>query len=256
MSDFKEAITQNYLWRELSWNDVRARYRRSTLGPFWITLSMAVTISAMGPLYGALFNFDPSNFVPHLGLGLIFWAYMSSTITESCNTFIDAQHYLKQTKISFIVFVFRVIYRQLIVLMHNILLYPIIMLILGLGINWNILYVFPGLALVSLNLIWISILFSLFCTRYRDMLQVVNSIISLLFFVTPIIWKLEQLPEDRKYLAGWNLFSYFLDLLRSPLLGVEPRIDSWVVALYSAIIGFIFSFICFAKVKNRITYWL
>ena len=87
IKDIKEAIKQHDLWRTLAWYDILGRYRRSVLGPIWITLSMAVTVSAMGPLYGSLFNFDPTEFIPHLLLGLIFWALMSSVITESVHTF-------------------------------------------------------------------------------------------------------------------------------------------------------------------------
>ena len=61
--DFKEAyldiataLDKAYLWITLGWYDVLARYRRSTLGPVWITLSMVVTICAMGPLYLSLIH--------------------------------------------------------------------------------------------------------------------------------------------------------------------------------------------------------
>lgn len=254
--DIITVIKQQYLWRTLGWYDILARYRRSVLGPIWITISMAVTIAAMGPLYGALFNFDPSEFIPHLALGLIFWALISSAINESAGAFAESAHYMKQTYIPAPFFVLRVIYRQIIILGHNLILYPIIFLILWKPINLNVLWFIPGFALVVLNLIFIGTLLAIFCARYRDMSPVLNSIMSLLFFVTPIIWRMEQLPPERQVFVSWNILANFVDLLRAPLLGLEPIAQDWIVAGCSAIILGILTFVLYSKKRHRITYWL
>lgn len=256
LSDIFIAFKEYYLWTTLGWYDVLARYRRSTLGPFWITLSMAITISAMGPLYGSLFGNTISDFVPHLALGMIFWALISSSINDFCGAFSDSAHYLKQTKISPIVFILRVLYRQFIVFLHNILIYPIILLIFWKPISLDVLLLIPAFIITLLNLFWIGIIISVFCTRYRDMLPVINSVITLLFFVTPIIWSMDQLPEDRRYLALWNPFTILLDLLRTPLLGGAPEPGHWITAILMAILGLSISIIVFMKTRKRITYWL
>ncbi|MFZ7165887.1 ABC transporter permease [Avibacterium avium] len=256
MKDIFIAFKEYYLWTTLGWYDVLARYRRSTLGPFWITLSMAITISAMGPLYGSLFGNTINDFVPRLALGIIFWALISSSINDFCSAFSDSAHYLKQTKISPIVFILRVLYRQLIIFLHNILIYPIILLIFWTPISLDVLLLIPAFIITLLNLFWIGIIISIFCTRYRDMLPVINSVITLLFFVTPIIWSMDQLPEDRQYLALWNPFTILLDLLRTPLLGGTPEPSHWITAILMAILGLSISIIVFMKTRKRITYWL
>lgn len=255
-SDIKRAFIDHALWRTLAWYDIRARYRRSALGPFWITISMAVTIAAMGPLYGSLFNFDPSDFVPHLALGLIFWALLSSCVNDSASTFSDAAHYMKQTFIPAPIFVLRIMYRQILVLGHNLIIYPIVALILWNSFNENIFWFFPALALVFANLVSISMLISILCARFRDMAPILNSIMSLLFFITPIIWRVEQLPEGRQYLLSWNFFAIYLDLLRKPFLGQVPNWNEWSFAIVSSIILGIAAFLIYAKTRHRITYWL
>ena len=256
LNDLKESLKQHHIWRTLAWYDILGRYRRSTLGPLWILISMAVTVSAMGPLYGALFNFDVNDFVPHLALGLIFWALMSTSINESAHTFAESAHYMKQTYIPAPIFVFRIVYRQCIIFAHNIILYPITMLILWKPINLNLLWFFPAFLLVMANVFFITLLVSIFCGRYRDMAQVLNSIMSLLFFVTPIIWKIDQLPEARRAFVDWNIFATYLELLRQPLLGVAPTIEQWSISLISLVILAVVSIITFSKTRHRITYWL
>ncbi|EFN00173.1 ABC transporter permease [Actinobacillus pleuropneumoniae] len=254
--DFSESAKQHDLWRTLAWYDILGRYRRSVLGPIWITLSMAVTISAMGPLYGSLFDFDPSDFIPHLALGLIFWALMSSVINDSVHTFAESAHFMKQTYIPVPIFILRVVYRQLIVLIHNMILYPIIMLVLWRDVTLLILLSVPAVVLVTINLVFISLLISIFCARYRDMAQMVTSITSLLFFITPIIWRMEQLPVERQGFVVWNIFATYLDLMRKPLLGVMPANVEWLTVVVSAIILGVISIIVLAKTRNKITYWL
>src|SRR3546814_9209460 len=57
----------------LGWQDVRQRYRRSALGPFWLTISMGVMIATIGVVFGSIFKTPMVEFFPFLSLGLILW---------------------------------------------------------------------------------------------------------------------------------------------------------------------------------------
>lgn len=254
--DISDALKENILWKTLGWYDVLARYRRSTLGPWWITLSTFFTILFMGPLYGSLFSIDLKNFIPHLTLGLIFWYFLSFSINEFCICFIDSVRYLKQVKLPVTVFVLRVIYRQLIIFLHNIVIYPVILIFFYHPLNINFLLFFPGLLLFLLNLFWVGILISIFCTRYRDMTPVISSIMQLLFFITPIIWSVDNLPENRRYLISWNILSTMIDILRKPLQGIAPSYNEWITIILTSLFGSLISFMVLSKVRHRITYWL
>lgn len=254
--DITTAFRDRYFWMALGWQDIRARYRRSALGPLWITISTAVTVAAMGPLYGALFNRSPDDFIPHLALGLIFWAFISGSINEFCDAFSGSAHYLKQVKLPLTIFVLRVVYRQLIILGHNICIYPIIMLLLGKAVNANIFLTVPALLLVSFNLLWVGLVVAIFCTRYRDMHPVVGSVMALMFFVTPIVWQVDQLPPERAYLAHLNPLTIMLELMRMPIIGVAPPAMYWVAGLVAAVAGSIATLCLLARFRHRVTYWL
>ena len=71
----------------MGWYDVRQHYRRSVLGPFWLTLSMGIMVGALGFLYGGLFGHSMQDYLPYLALGLIFWGFMASFMTEGCTVF-------------------------------------------------------------------------------------------------------------------------------------------------------------------------
>lgn len=254
--DIAASFKSRHLWAALGWQDIRARYRRSTLGPLWLTISMAVTVGAMGPLYGTLFGYNASEFIPHLSLGLIFWAFISGSISEFGDAFFNSAHLLKQAKLPLTVFVFRVCYRNLVILGHNIIIYPVIMLLLNLTLNWNMLWLSPAIVLVMVNIFWMGLLLSIFCTRYRDMFSVITSMMTLMFFITPIVWKVEQLPQSRRYLADLNPFTALLELLRQPVLGNMPAAKYWIYTGMMAISGLTIAFLLLARCRHRVTYWL
>jgi ABC-type polysaccharide/polyol phosphate export permease len=254
--DFREGLSDWPLWHALSIQDIRARYRRSALGPWWLTISLAVTILAMGPLYGSLFNFDAREFIPHLSLGLLFWGFISTQINDYGEAFIGSSHYLRQTRLPLFTFILRVCWRHILLLAHNAVIIPILW-VSGLSqitiFSW--LWI-PAFALVLLNLLWLGLLLAVFCTRYRDMQPVINNMTTLCFFLTPIIWKAEQLSPGRAHMVEWNPFYYFLELLRLPLLGQAPGASLWVTAAGMAVFGWLLAAYLFTRYRNHITYWL
>lgn len=181
MNDLKEALAKHQLWISLGWNDVLGRYRRSVLGPFWITISMGVTISAMGPLYGSLFSSGSENFIMHLTLGMIFWAFLSATINESCGIFNESASIIKQSDLPLYLYILRVFYRQFMIMLHNFIIIPFVIFYQYIGKSWYSPFI-PAIIITSISLISTGMILAIFCTRYRDMGPVVQSVVTLCFY--------------------------------------------------------------------------
>jgi ABC-2 type transport system permease protein/lipopolysaccharide transport system permease protein len=117
------------------------------------------------------------------------------------------------------------------------------------------LLVVPGLILVIANAIWVGLLFGTVCARFRDIPQIVESVMRLAFFVTPVIWMPDQLG-GRAYLALFNPFSYFVELIRAPLLGEVPSALTWGLALAVTAGGWVLAALVFVRFRARVAYWL
>ncbi|EAY0605118.1 ABC transporter permease [Salmonella enterica] len=256
MNDLKEALARHQLWISLDWNDVLGRYRRSVLGPFWITISMGVTISAMGPLYGSLFSSGSENFIMHLTLGMIFWAFLSATINESCGIFNESASIIKQSDLPLYLYILRVFYRQFMIMLHNFIIIPFVIFFTNTSVNLDILLFIPAIVITSISLISTGMILAIFCTRYRDMGPVVQSVVTLCFFITPIIWTSEQLPKGRKEFVDYNIFYYFMEMLRKPLMGTVPDVTIWFYTIITSIIMLMVSTLVLTKYRSRIVYWL
>lgn len=173
LQDLRDGLRKWRLWISLAWLDVKQRYRRAVLGPFWITISMLVLVIALGVLYAGIFRQDTRNFLPYLAAGFIVWSFISSTITESTTTFVAAEGLLKQGGMPLTMHVFRTVFRNLVIGAHNITVMVLMYIWQPSLLSWHVLLFIPGLILMTLNLVWISAIVATLCTRFRDLPPIV-----------------------------------------------------------------------------------
>ena len=107
--DLAEGFRRRELWLHLGWQDIKQKYRRSVLGPFWITIATGTTAIAMGLLYSTLFNLELSEHLPYVVLGLIIWNMINAAILEGSEVFIANEGLIKQLPTSLSVHVYRLV---------------------------------------------------------------------------------------------------------------------------------------------------
>jgi homopolymeric O-antigen transport system permease protein len=256
LNDFTEGLRRWPLWVAMGWQDIKTRYRRSTLGPFWLTLSMGITVGAMGALYAGLFKLSLADYLPHLTLGLLFWTLISTALVEGCQTFIASEGFIKQVRIPFSAHVFRVICRNYIIFLHNLVVYIPVAILYGIVPGWVGLLTIVGLALIAVNAVWAVLLLGMVCVRFRDIPQIVASLLQVAFFVTPIIWHPGALSGRQFLVVRFNPFYHFLEIVRAPLLGQMPALESWLAVGLVTVVGWAFTAWFFRRYRARIPYWV
>ena len=257
IADLKRSRGKLYLALMLGWQDIKQRYRRSKLGPFWLTISMGVMISMIGIVFGQVLSSPMDEYLPFLATGIILWTCFSTSVMEGSTSFIDAQGMIRQLDLPLSLYPIRVIWRNIVICGHNIIIVPLVFFVVGRGISWDIFWLIPGFVVFSWNMLWVSILLGTFCTRFRDMPQIVNSLIQVFFYVTPIIWMPGALSaRSANLLVDPNPVYHLLQLVRAPILGASPTMLSWIVSIAMAIIGSCLTLWFFGKYKKRIAYWL
>lgn len=255
--DIKKATLDIGLPLYLARADIRQRYRRSSLGPFWITISTGVMIACIGIIFGSLFKSPMSDFLPFLAAGLIIWGTISSTLTEATSVFVGAESIIKQLPIPLIMHVYRMIFRNLYIFAHNIIIFPIVLLFVQRPINLEILWFIPGLLLLTFNLVWVAIILGIVCSRFRDLTQIVASILQIFFYVTPIIWMPSLLPSRTSVmLLEPNPFYHLMAIVRDPLMGKSPTLLNWSFSFLLCLIGWLVAIKFFDRYRSRIAYWL
>lgn len=253
--DVKDGVFSIHVWPMLGWQEIKQRYRRSALGPFWITLSTGAMIGGMGPLYGRLLGQDVGSYLPYLGIGLIVWLLIANLLNESCYAFISASGYIQQLRLPLTVHVLRVVYRNLIIFAHHLLIVAVILVFYPPRLDWSLLLMPVGVGLLAINGVWLGMLLGLLCARFRDIPQFVASLVPLAFFLTPVIWRPEMLGRYR-WAADINPLSYFLEIIRAPLIGEPVWWTSWLAVLAITFVGHAIALAAFSRFRTRIAYWL
>jgi ABC-type polysaccharide/polyol phosphate export permease len=243
------------IWVLLAWDDIRQRYRRSIIGPFWITLSMAIFIFVLGIIYSQLFHTDLKTYLPFLSTGFIIWGFISSSTQESCLAFHDADRIIKQIKLPYSVYVLRVVCRNLIIFLHTIVIFVPVSIFFKLAPHLVTLVALPGLCLVVVNIFWVAIVLAIVSTRYRDIQPIVSTTVQLAMFATPIMWPANSLG-DATLVAEINPIYHLIELVRQPMLGAAPEVRSWLVAGGLAIAGSGFAVWLLTTKSRRIVHWL
>lgn len=257
LNDVLKALRSYTLALYLARSDIRQRYRRSSLGPFWITISTGVMIACLGLIFGTLFKSPMEEFLPFLAAGLIIWGLISATVTEATSVFPSAEAVIKQLPLPMFSHVMRMEARNFYIFLHNILIFPIVLVCVQRPIGWNVLYFIPGIVLLLVNLSWISLLLGIICARFRDLTQIVGSVLQIVFYVTPIIWMPSLLPARASVmLLDPNPAFHLMEIVRAPLMNQAPTLLNWSVTILMAVIGWFFTIIVFNRYRSRIAYWL
>ncbi|GAA3620716.1 ABC-2 type transport system permease protein [Lentzea atacamensis] len=280
--DVREAWDHRELWGHLGWQDIKQRYRRSVIGPLWITISMGTTALALGLLYSVLLGAELPAFLPYITAGFIVWNFILGCVTEGTDVFIANEGLIKHLPAPITVHVMRMVWRQVLFLLHNLVIYVIVMMIffgtlsepyrmtqdgpLQPGLSWTVALAIPGFILLAINAVWVSLLFGVISTRFRDIPPVVNSFINLVFFMTPIVWDASILtkvtkgsPEDgawRMWIAELNPVYHFVEIVRAPLLGHTVDWHHWAVVGGFTVVGWLLALVILRNYRARVSYWV
>ena len=254
LCDLACGIKSWHIWLLLGWLDLKLRYRRSFFGPFWITISMAVMIYSMGFVYSSIFKVEVGGYFLYISTGMLAWVLLSTTLLEMMNCFVDASSFILQVKLPFSIYVLRIITRNFIVMAHNFL--AVIPLLIYFKIIPNFAYLFMSFIIIAIAMISIGLLFALIGARFRDVQQVIMSILQVGFLLTPIMWKPEMIPGRLIFALWLNPFYHFVEILRAPLLGIAPSPMALKGSLGITLLGSAIMVLIFARLRHRIPFWV
>lgn len=257
--DVADGVGDVQLWMFLGWQDIRQRYRRSVLGPLWLTISTGIMVTVLSILYSRLFNLPVDIYIPYFVSGIIIWNLISSLLSDGCNTFTDVDTLIKQVRMPLMLHVCRMVWRNLIIFFHNLIILVLVWCYLHKGVTLiNLFECAIALLLIAVNGLWVGMLLGAFCSRYRDIGQIVTNLIQVVFFITPIMWMPSLLKN--KGVALWilviNPFYHFIEIFRAPLLGHALPITSWIIAIGITLAGLTLTTSIIGYYRNRIPYWL
>jgi ABC-2 type transport system permease protein len=280
--DLRAGARSWQLWTHLGWQDLRLRYRRSLIGPFWMTVTMSTTTVGLGILFSLLLGNQLATFLPYIGSGLIIWGFISGCLLEGPDSFTASGDMIKQVPAPLTVFVLRTVWRQLITLAHNMIIYVVLLLLFfpalhhrnytmsgapctpgGLacqpGLGWNALLAMPGFLLLLATMTAGAMGLGIVATRFRDIKPLIASFLQLLFFVTPISWPLDNFVRqvgNRAWIIQLNPLFHYVQIIRQPMVGQRVDWWSWLIAGVLTVAAWSLALVMLRRYRARVCYWL
>lgn len=260
-ADLRAGLRQRPLWGYLGWQDIKQRYRRSVLGPLWISISMGVIATAMGLLYGTLFGQPLATFLPYVATGLLIWRFVEGCVLEGSEVFIANEGLIRFLPAPLSLHIYRLVWRQVLFFVHNLAIWGIIVAIFQVPLGWTLLLALPAFVVLVLNGFWVAILSGIVATRFRDIPPIIASITQLIFFMTPIIWSYDILKENAAAAARirWvelNPVLHYVEILRQPMIGTAVEWRHWVVVGVITVVGWAAALVCMRNYRSRVAYWV
>jgi lipopolysaccharide transport system permease protein len=256
MNEILQSLKSTNQWWALAIFDIKQRYRRSTLGPFWVTISTGILILALGFLWAYLFKMKVEEFMPFFAAGYILWTFTSSQINESCTGYTQFESYIKQINLPLPLYILRIWARNLIIFGHNFIILIGVWIYFKFDWTPNIPLALIGLMISTLIIFFISIPIATLCTRYRDISPIIQNAIQIIYFFTPIMWQKKVLPERYFYLVDSNPLFHIFEIVRAPLLGQQAAPASWYWSISLLFISIGFAMFIHKRYRKRVAYWL
>ena len=259
--DLSQGWKQRTLWGYLGWQDIKQRYKRSVLGPLWISITMAVVAVAMGILYGALFGEPIREFLPYVATGLLIWYFINGCILEGSEVFIANEGLIRFLPAPLSLHVYRLLWRQTLFFAHNLVVWLALVIIFRPPLSLSSFMAIPAFAVLLLNGAWISVLAGIVATRFRDIPPIIASLSQLLFFMTPIVWRYDTLLEnpavaERARIAEINPVLHFVEIVRQPLIGEEIAWRHWWITGAITVVGIAVALVALRNYRARVAYWV
>ena len=133
LDDWRSGLRNYDVWVHLAVSDIRMKYRRTAIGPFWITASTGLTILAISLVFSRLLGKSMSEFVPYASAGIITWYFIANALNEGCIAIVSNASIYRSVSAPFSYAILRMLTRGLIVFAHNFLIFVVVALVVGIN---------------------------------------------------------------------------------------------------------------------------
>lgn len=232
------------VWVFLGVQDIKARFRRSFLGPLWLMLHTVIFVSGAGLIYGTLFNLPLNEFLPLLTTGIVIWGFIVSSLTDAGSAFTSAEGYIKQFPYPKQIYLLRSLIGYVLVLLVGMIVILGMQLVLGEFSFFRWIWMIPGAVLLIFTALGHITIVAYLGARFRDLPHALTGFIQVMFFVTPVLFPAKLLEQrGMQYIYQVNPLFHLIEIVRHPILTGEPA--AWASYSFVLVYGFVIWLLAF-----------
>ena len=256
-ADIGEGLRRWPNWSYLAVENVKNRYRRTVLGPWWLTLQMAVFVTGISLVFGSILHNTLRTFLPYVALGYMSFSLLSGLTRAGAEVFVNGSSTLKSTRQPLSSLVLREVAIEFINFGHNIVLYLVFLAARLVPLSPKILIAVPVVVLIGVNGLFLGLWLGTTVARFRDVQPFVNSILGVGVMFSPVFYHLTDLGSGiRNAVIGLNPFTYLISAFRAPLIGTGLVPSFYIGMAVVTLINVVLGLAVFTRARSRLPYWV
>lgn len=254
-NDLIRGLSLYKIWTYQAWYEISAKYRRTFLGSLWMAGHMVTMGFALSLVFGAILNLSLKELLPHILGGILVWGMISFILTDATNVFVTAGQTIRNNAYPFTYYIFEAVAGTFFFFLNNLVVFYVVMALVGVYNipHWSILI---GLPIILVTIFCWGTVVAMFSARFRDLRYMLPNIGSLVYYLTPIMWRANDMNTGKSKYVYLNPFAGLLEMVRAPLLGEAPAAHTWAGALFLLFSGIIVFIIAFSLCRKRIPFWV
>ena len=256
MHDLKEMYALRTAIYGCAMQAIRSRYSRTFLGEFWVSISMSIYITLVAVVWAFVWSEPIGDYFLYIAVGHVFYTFFTSLINDSIGCLISDARLYSNSYLSPIHSVSTVYLKNIFTFCHHMPLLIFVLLIFGDFDFINLLVAFFAIITGVICLFYYSYLISLIAVRFRDLAQVFSLVLNVTFLVTPVIWRIDKVPEEYRNIFLLNPFASLLNISRDFLLGQNVYPISYLIISGWFIFGLFICFVLIKHFKRTFVLWL
>jgi len=199
--------------------EIKARYKFAVLGFLWIFLNPLLQMLVIGIIFSFVLKVPIPNYFAFLFTGLLVWNFFSMTLLKTTPSIVFELGLIEKAKFPREVIVLSIVLSNLFHTVMAFLLFVGVLAVIGQLIWWRVLFVIVALVWLTIFTSGLSLLTAALNVRYRDVNFIVQAIMPIWFYATPILYSLALVPERLRFFMNLNPLASVVEIFHWALVG-------------------------------------
>jgi lipopolysaccharide transport system permease protein len=256
-----ELVGQTYRYRELIWalalKELKIRYKRSVLGFLWALLNPALLMLVLTLVFSTIMRFPIPHYAIFLLSVLLPWTFFSQSLSYAVESIVGNGDLIKKVRVAKLVFPMAAIVSNLINFGLSLLPLALLVLVMRHPFYWTWLYLPVPLLALGLFTLGMTFFFAAANVFYRDVSHILQVVLSAWFYVTPIIYSLDFLPQRYRWIFKLNPLIYVINGFRlSVYYGLLPKPQSIAASFLCGFISLFIGYRIFRKYQDDFVFYV
>lgn len=245
-------VISNFVNQELT-----VKYKRSALGFLWSLLNPMATMIISSVVFGSIMRFELQDFVVFLYAAMLPWIFFSTSVDFCGVSILNNEGFIKKIYLPKIVFPLSTTLALFINMLLSMIALFFFMMVLGAKLTTALLFLPVAFLILFMWSFGLGLFVSTINVYFRDMQYIMGVILNAWYYITPILYPIDVIPENLRNLFYFNPAYYIIDMFRSPIYyNCLPKIENFLIAAGCSIIMFFLGLTYFYKKEHDFVYRL